>query len=114
MTVYFFFQAEDGIRDLTVTGVQTCALPIWILPIGAVAVVTAGPAAMIAFMQDTFEWVPVAVVVGLAADVLVHRLRPGGDRPWTLRLVAFAVPTCLYLAYFGTLQVKEGIDWSVH
>src|SRR2546430_13676872 len=27
MTV-FFFQAEDGIRDLTVTGVQTCALPI--------------------------------------------------------------------------------------
>src|SRR5256886_13465859 len=26
--VVFFFQAEDGIRDLTVTGVQTCALPI--------------------------------------------------------------------------------------
>src|SRR2546430_4808923 len=26
--VLFFFQAEDGIRDLTVTGVQTCALPI--------------------------------------------------------------------------------------
>src|SRR5690349_23000650 len=25
----FFFQAEDGIRDLYVTGVQTCALPIW-------------------------------------------------------------------------------------
>src|SRR2546430_8178174 len=29
----FFFQAEDGIRDLTVTGVQTCALPIlWLDP----------------------------------------------------------------------------------
>src|SRR2546430_3834827 len=26
--IFFFFQAEDGIRDLTVTGVQTCALPI--------------------------------------------------------------------------------------
>src|SRR5256885_683149 len=25
----FFFQAEDGIRDYKVTGVQTCALPIW-------------------------------------------------------------------------------------
>src|SRR5687767_15527760 len=25
----FFFQAEDGIRDKLVTGVQTCALPIW-------------------------------------------------------------------------------------
>src|ERR1035437_10480512 len=26
---FFFFQAEDGIRDIGVTGVQTCALPIW-------------------------------------------------------------------------------------
>src|SRR5207248_7170996 len=26
---FFFFQAEDGIRDRTVTGVQTCALPIY-------------------------------------------------------------------------------------
>src|SRR2546430_2365920 len=28
LLLFFFFQAEDGIRDLTVTGVQTCALPI--------------------------------------------------------------------------------------
>src|SRR2546422_1765585 len=27
---FFFFQAEDGIRDVAVTGVQTCALPIWL------------------------------------------------------------------------------------
>ena len=26
--LFFFFQAEDGIRDIGVTGVQTCALPI--------------------------------------------------------------------------------------
>src|SRR5690606_40668053 len=26
---FFFFRAEDGIRDFHVTGVQTCALPIW-------------------------------------------------------------------------------------
>src|SRR6185312_6365202 len=31
MSVFFFFQAEDGIRDLIVTGVQTCALPICVL-----------------------------------------------------------------------------------
>src|SRR5256885_7101724 len=28
-SMFFFFQAEDGIRDYKVTGVQTCALPIW-------------------------------------------------------------------------------------
>src|SRR2546429_4147821 len=27
--IFFFFQAEDGIRDVAVTGVQTCALPIY-------------------------------------------------------------------------------------
>src|SRR2546423_7100603 len=29
LAYFFFFQAEDGIRDKLVTGVQTCALPIW-------------------------------------------------------------------------------------
>src|SRR2546425_10135042 len=44
---FFFFQAEDGIRDKLVTGVQTCALPIFALavlpplglPVGAIAIV---------------------------------------------------------------------------
>src|SRR3989475_5001335 len=34
VVLFFFFQAEDGIRDLTVTGVQTCALPIFELAAG--------------------------------------------------------------------------------
>src|SRR5256885_11837377 len=33
MGVVFFFQAEDGIRDYKVTGVQTCALPIYLHPL---------------------------------------------------------------------------------
>src|SRR2546429_8778871 len=32
MILFFFFQAEDGIRDVAVTGVQTCALPICEVP----------------------------------------------------------------------------------
>src|SRR5256886_12454023 len=43
---FFFFQAEDGIRDLTVTGVQTCALPISKVPgltyVGRLDVMTSG------------------------------------------------------------------------
>src|SRR5947208_7853855 len=35
----FFFQAEDGIRDDLVTGVQTCALPICAMTLGAVYLV---------------------------------------------------------------------------
>ena len=102
------------IQGALLAGFLLFLLHRWTLPAGAVAAVIACPIAMIAFMRDTFEWVPVAVVVGAAADVLVHLLRPRGDRPWTLRLVAFAVPTFLYLIYFGTLQARGGIDWSVH
>src|SRR5256886_3044988 len=39
---FFFFQAEDGIRDLTVTGVQTCALPICVGVIMLVAALITG------------------------------------------------------------------------
>src|SRR2546427_7096684 len=42
---FFFFQAEDGIRDLTVTGVQTCALPIWLAATGLLALARGGCAA---------------------------------------------------------------------
>src|SRR3712207_7660335 len=34
MSLVVFFQVEDGIRDIGVTGVQTCALPIWLRTIG--------------------------------------------------------------------------------
>src|SRR5215211_7110411 len=42
--VFFFFQAEDGIRDHCVTGVQTCALPIFEPVLVAVQAVPAAPA----------------------------------------------------------------------
>src|SRR5437762_12488223 len=35
VVIFFFFQAEDGIRDTSVTGVQTCALPIVSNSLGA-------------------------------------------------------------------------------
>src|SRR2546425_8064916 len=35
LDIIFFFQAEDGIRDKLVTGVQTCALPIYVITLDA-------------------------------------------------------------------------------
>src|SRR5256885_3131795 len=45
---YFFFQAEDGIRDYKVTGVQTCALPI-----SAVQTATARAPHLVLFFQNS-------------------------------------------------------------
>src|SRR2546422_2834065 len=45
-SIFFFFQAEDGIRDVAVTGVQTCALPILLATVGITMSVDAyGPIA---------------------------------------------------------------------
>src|SRR5256885_8078915 len=47
---FFFFQAEDGIRDYKVTGVQTCALPI--LRIGGLIVLALGLARWLMIVAD--------------------------------------------------------------
>src|SRR2546430_17641099 len=65
----FFFQAEDGIRDLTVTGVQTCALPIY-----------ASTARLLAGSGDA-QWMRSlrgphlgALAAGAAEDLAAHRI----------------------------------------
>ena len=50
MFFFFFFQAEDGIRDVAVTGVQTCALPIWLDQAKRLASSTLGND----FLENTF------------------------------------------------------------
>src|SRR5438874_12033201 len=52
--LFFFFQAEDGIRDLYVTGVQTCALPIS-RSAARVAHVVTGPAGEFLAWSDTLS-----------------------------------------------------------
>src|SRR5256885_5184938 len=57
---YFFFQAEDGIRDYKVTGVQTCALPIYLhLPAGGALLGAIGGAAALlaaALVLSALRW----------------------------------------------------------
>jgi len=50
---------------------------------------------------------------GLIADVLYRRLRPGPDRPWSLRAWAAIVPAVMWLAYFALLDAFRSVGWSV-
>src|SRR5260221_9430988 len=76
---FFFFQAEDGIRDHCVTGVQTCALPI----------------SMAQFVKDAkkFNWAPatlaqhvlvIKLILASATDAEGEQLFP---RTWNRRLI---------------------------
>src|SRR6266487_6093004 len=72
----FFFQAEDGIRDGRVTGVQTCALPI-----SAVGALATGVAWGAGLLEGPAPWValvaclPLATVLVLCAAIAGHRGR---------------------------------------
>src|SRR2546430_16500412 len=102
----FFFQAEDGIRDLTVTGVQTCALPILAIALsggrvglvvaalivfGVDAIPTEGNEAMQYILNPRLSW-PIALIcvgiligVGLLAGILPARRAAAVDPVESLR-----------------------------
>src|SRR2546426_2758266 len=86
--LFFFFQAEDGIRDYKVTGVQTCALPIFVRPAGAhrAAELLVGQSA-----DERAQPLALRIVLGDIRTIDSHRalLRPppraGGPRPASRR-----------------------------
>src|SRR5258706_11987615 len=79
--MFFFFQAEDGIRDWSVTGVQTCALPISLVPrrniIGTNALIRNATAAAI-FTFDDIDFSsrgPVEPEVSMTSIAVIGPLR---------------------------------------
>src|SRR5437762_9394492 len=75
----FFFQAEDGIRDTSVTGVQTCALPISRSRVGGMSVADAVGYACVtqAILMVAPQWGPVGVAANVrSGQIAVDLLRP--------------------------------------
>src|SRR3712207_4246202 len=77
MYFFFFFQAEDGIRDIGVTGVQTCALPIFVNRRTARLFAAHYPAE---YLGDTVESTVIALRAGctVAQHPVQMRVRQGG------------------------------------
>src|SRR5207237_4458519 len=72
---FFFFQAEDGIRDSSVTGVQTCALPISPLsPSGLVTYRRAAPQARLVSVFAMIEDLTMRVIPTLSLLLLLGAL----------------------------------------
>src|SRR5438270_3903512 len=108
----FFFQAEDGIRDLTVTGVQTCALPISSQPtVGSRTPLTGGTAiGATAALEGNDHRFPSAVAYDPAAEIPppIPPTPPGPfpfgrviSHEWSTHTVEVAPSTCKAYAFVG-------------
>src|SRR5207245_3676805 len=77
----FFFQAEDGIRDATVTGVQTCALPIFIVDRVNVNGMTTGEIMPFTLTRSTMTHSLIGwILIGLIAGWLTGKITRGTGR----------------------------------
>src|SRR5207245_7505405 len=100
----FFFQAEDGIRDATVTGVQTCALPIYradaiaLAGAGVVATLAPGTALSIGKLPPVKELVEAGAVIALGTD----------HNPGTSGITSMSVVVALAVAVFK-LSVERAL-----
>src|ERR1022692_4476343 len=92
----FFFQAEDGIRDYKVTGVQTCALPIWMRAVTLNAA-QAGATAYAADMENSGTRI-VVINKDASSDLLVRIQSKSGVRIWRLEAPGLTATTEVTLA----------------
>jgi hypothetical protein len=95
-------------------GLVLLAIFRWILPLGSLTLVFTLNATLMSFMHDQYRFIPAAAAAGLAADLLLHWLRPSITRTGAWRLFAFAVPAIYYTLYFVMIMLTQGLDWSVH
>src|SRR5215208_4191933 len=85
----------------------------WRLPFGTVALIaTVGAIGLTSLREFALgALVPAMLAGGLAADLLMARLRPGPDRPGAFRSVAVLVPLLLWGAWMAVYAVAYGIAW---
>src|ERR1039457_6651645 len=114
---FFFFQAEDGIRDYKVTGVQTCALPIYGVEVGG----NAGRTTVNEVTVQATESGTFTVVIGDGSSSTSTSLGDSGDYQLTLAKTGSPIvvspgdeggPMTNGVMHTGAVSVGELDDWS--
>ncbi len=86
----------------------------WRLPLGALTLIFTLNGSLMSVLADQYRLIPMLLLAGIVADLLLWLLKPAATRPAALRLFAFLVPLVLYLCYFLTLMLTDTVifNWS--
>src|SRR5580765_5184362 len=128
MIVFFFFQAEDGIRDGRVTGVQTCALPIYTTATGITATLsTTATGVVITRPTATFAsaasgatvsttsphfgiWVAPTVACGTVLPFTLQVSSAQGSFTQSFNLTVGSGTSCTQVVCTSALPVEDGVS----
>ncbi len=126
-----FYNQAVGILSILVQtailmGLVLLAVRRWSLPFGSLALVLGVSTLLMTLMRynattdqnlstGIVPLIAVALLGGLAGDVLLARLKPSAERPLEFHLFAFAMPVMLYALYFAAIEFfGGGVWWSIH
>ena len=103
------------ITTVILLGTTLMLLRRWRVPMGSLTLLFGAVAVLDSSLWgfDMGETALAGVVGGFAADLLVQRLQRSASTSTLLRVVGFAVPVVLWLAYFAVLATFYSVGWSV-
>jgi hypothetical protein len=114
-TVEFAGTARIVMTNLILMSAVLLALRRWRLPFGSVTFLFTAVAVMMSGLAEFDLWssIVASALGGLAADVMIQRLRPSPQRPFALRSIATAVPIVLWTAYFVLIRLIDDLEWPL-
>ncbi|HXH27106.1 MAG TPA: hypothetical protein VNG90_04360 [Candidatus Acidoferrum sp.] len=102
------------LQSAIVVGLLFYVLKRVALPAGSFVVIFTLNTTLLAFLEDHYLFIPMAIVAGFAIDVLYHLLRPSVSRLGRMRWFGLLLPVIFYSFYFAVVLATQGTHWTIH
>jgi hypothetical protein len=101
------------VQTALLTGVVLYLLSRFTLPFGSITLLVGLNGALLGSLEQHFDLIPVAIVGGLLADLVMLWLRPGPQRVTALRIASFLGPVGVSSLYLLFLELTRGVNWPI-
>ena len=95
------------------TGVVLYLLSRFTLPFGSITLLVGLNGLLLGALEQNFDLIPVAILGGLLADVVLLWLKPGPQRVVALRVAAFLGPVGVSSLYLLFVELTRGVGWPI-
>src|SRR5438128_1152 len=102
------------VQTALLTGVVLYLLSRFTLPFGSITLLAGLNGALLGSLEQNFDLIPVAIVGGLMADLVMLWLKPGPQRITALRIASFIGPVGVSSLYLIALELTRGVGWPIN